>query len=196
MAFMSDISALYASLKLAHLLGAGLVGGGLIGVLLSDLRSRQIPDLRQISFAIHDIPTLYNWFVIPGSVLLLVSGVWLIVLLYSGWEFLRVPWLTGMAFLFAFEFLEANTITRTYLMKLRWITRRALKAGHITAELEAARHAHVPTFMHFLHLPLFLVIVSLGVVRPVTWTLFTSGTVLSVLIATVLSIAVLHTPPE
>ena len=187
---MSRILVLYELLKLAHLVGAGLLGGGLIGVWLSDLRSRQIPDLRQLSGAIHDIPILYNWIVIPGGVLLLVSGVWLIVLLYGGWGFLRVPWLAGMASLFAFEFIEGNTITRTYVKKVRRITGLALKAGHITSELDAARHAHVPTFMHFLHLPLFVVIVSLGIVRPATWTLVASGTIFSLLIATVLSIAV------
>jgi len=181
---------LHELLNLAHLVGAGLVGGGLIGVWLSELRSRRIPDLRQFSVAIHDIPILYYWIVIPGAILLLISGVWLIVQFYGGWGILRVPWLAGMVALFAVELIEGNTITGTHVMKLRRITRRALEAGHITPELEAARHARVPTFVHFLHLPLFLVIVSLGIARPVTWTLFAFGTTLSLLIATVLSIAV------
>ena len=187
---MSDISVLYASLKLAHLLGAGLVGGGLIGVWLSDLGARRTRDLRRFSIAIHDIPVIYNRIVIPGAILLLVSGVWFVVSFYSGWGLLRIPWLAGMASLFVFELLEGSTITRIYLMKLRPITGRALESGHITSELEAARHAHVPTFMHFLRLPLFLVTVSLGIFRPTTWTLFVSGAVVSVLTATALSIAV------
>jgi len=181
---------LYELLNLAHLIGAGLVGGGLIGVWLSDLRSRRLPDLRQFSVAIHDIPLLYYWIVVPGAILLLMSGVWLIVMFYGGWGFLRIPWLAGMASLSAFGFIEGSTITHTYAMKLQRITGLALKAGHITPELEAVRQARVPTFMHFIHLPLFLVIVSLGIVRPATWTLFVSGTAFSLLIATVLSIAV------
>jgi uncharacterized membrane protein len=95
---------LYTLLKLAHVVGAVLIGGGLIGVWVSDLRSRQIRDLPRFS--------------------------------------------------------------------------------------EAARHAGVPTFTHFLDLPLFLVIVSLGVVRPTSWALFVSGTAVSLFIAAVLSIAV------
>lgn len=43
---------LFALLKLAHVLGAVLIGGGLIGVWLSDLRSRQIRDLPQFSEAV------------------------------------------------------------------------------------------------------------------------------------------------
>jgi uncharacterized membrane protein len=176
---------LYALLKLAHVVGAVLIGGGLIGVWLSDLRSRQIRDLPRFSEAVRNIAVFYDGIVVPGAILLLVSGTWLILQFYNGWAFLSVPWLAGMVFLFAFEFIEGNTITRVYFMKLRRITGRALEAGHITPELEAARHAQVPTFTHFLDLPLFLVIVSSGVVRLVSWTLFFSGTVVSLLIAAV-----------
>ncbi len=158
---------LFALLKLAHVLGAVLIGGGLIGVWLSDLRSRQIRDLPQFSEAVRNIAVFYDGIVVPGAILLLVSGTWLIAQFYNGWVILSLPWLAGMVFLFAFEFIEGNTVTRVYFMKLRRITAGALEAGHITPELEAARHANVPTFTHFLDLPLFLVIVSLGVVRPV-----------------------------
>ena len=181
---------LYAILKLGHVLGAVLIGGGLIGVWLSDLRSRQIRELPQFSEAVRNIAVFYDGIVVPGAILLLVSGTWLIVQFYNGWSFLDVPWLAGMVFLFVFEFIEGNTITRLYFMKLRRITGRALEAGHVTPELEEARHAHLPTFTHFLDLPLFLVIISLGVVRPVSWTLFVSGVMVSLVIAAALSIAV------
>jgi len=183
-------SVLYAALKLAHVIGAVLIGGGLIGVWLSDLRSRQIRDLPQFSEAVRNIAVFYDGIVVPGAILLLVSGAWLIVKFYNGWAFLGVPWLAGMVFLFVIEFIEGNTITRVYFMKLRRVTGRALEAGHITPELEAARHAHVPAFTHFLDSPLFLVIVSLGVLRPASWTLFVSGTVVSLFIAAALSIVV------
>jgi hypothetical protein len=35
----------------------------------------------------------------------------LILTVYGGWAFLGMPWLTGMVALFAFEFIEGNTIT-------------------------------------------------------------------------------------
>ena len=181
---------LYALLKLAHIVGTVLIGGGLIGVWLSDLRSRQIRDLPQFSEAVRNIAVFYDGVVVPGAILLLVSGAWLIVQFYNGWEFLSVPWLAGMVLLFAFEFIEGNTITRLYFMKLRRITGRALEAGHVTPELEVARGAPVPTYTHFLDLPLFLVIVSLGAVRPASWALFGYGTMAALLIAGVLSAVV------
>ncbi len=59
-----------------------------------------------------------------------------------------MPWLTGMVALFAFEFIEGNTITRLYFMRLRRVTREAVQRGKVTAELEEVRREHVPTFTH------------------------------------------------
>lgn len=39
----------YALLKLAHILSAILIGAGLIGVWVSELRSRQVRDLAAVS---------------------------------------------------------------------------------------------------------------------------------------------------
>jgi hypothetical protein len=64
-----------------------------------------------------------------GSHPRLASGTWLIVSSYGGWEFLKVPWLVGMAILFAFEFIEGNTITRLYFMRLRRLAQVALVAS-------------------------------------------------------------------
>lgn len=58
------------------------------------------------------------------------------------------------------------------------------------SELEEARRHHVPTFTHFLDLPIFFVIVSLGATRADTWTLFLVGTVLAVTAATVLTLVI------
>jgi hypothetical protein len=68
--------------------------------------------------------------------------------------------------LFAFEFIEGNTITRIYFMRLSRLTRSALDAGHSTSELQRARGELVPTFMHFLDLPLLFLIIALGTTRP------------------------------
>lgn len=181
---------LYAILKFAHILGAILIGAGLIGVLLSDLRSRQLRDLSAFAEAIRNIAVFYDGVVVPGALMLLGSGVWLIAEFFGGWKFVEVPWLLGMVILFGFEFIEGNTVTRVYFMRLRRMTREALEKGEFTAELEAARGESIPTFTHFLDLPLLFLIVALGAMRPTTWTLFFVGLVLAVTVATALTVCI------
>ena len=137
--------------------------------------------------AVRTVVVLYDGLVVPGALLLLGSGTWLIVTVYGGWAFLGVPWLTGMVVLFAFEFIEGNTITRLYFMRLRRLAREAIQHGKVTAELAEARHQHVPTFTHFLDIPILFVIVALGAIRPNTWTLFAVGIGLAVVAAAVLT---------
>ncbi len=177
----------YILLKYAHILGAILIGGGLIGVWVSDLRSRQLRELNGFSEAVRAIAVFYDGVVVPGAIILLVSGTWLIVEFFGGWIFIETPWLAGMVILFAFEFIEGNTVTRLYFMRLRRLTREALKAGRFTPELEKARAEQVPTFTHFLDLPMLFLIVALGAIRPETWTVFVVGLVISVLLAAVLT---------
>jgi hypothetical protein len=94
-----------------------------------------------------------------------------------------------MVLLFAFEFIEGNTITRLYFVRLRRLTREAVGKGGVTPELlEAREHELLATFTHFLDLPLLLVIVSLGVIRPDTWTQAIVGVGVSVLLATALTV--------
>jgi hypothetical protein len=93
-----------------------------------------------------------------------------------------------MVALFAFEFVEGNTVTRLYFLRLRRLCREALALGGITPALAAARGEHLPTFTHFLDIPFFFVIVALGAARPNTWMVFAVGTVLAVLAATILTI--------
>ncbi len=178
----------YALLKFVHVLGAILIGGGLISVWISDLRSRQLRELPQFSEAVRNIAVFYDGVVVPGAVLLLISGTWLIVGNFGGWDFLKVPWLAGMVFLFVFEFIEGNTVTRLYFQRLRRLTNEAMKTGGFTPELERARAEHVPTFTHFLDLPILFLIIALGVLRPQTWTLFVVGTGIALLMATFLTL--------
>jgi hypothetical protein len=182
----------YLVLRYVHLLGLTLMGAGLIGVWYADLRSRQVRDLNLPLFGelVRQIAVFYDGLVVPGALLLLGSGVWLTIAVYGGWAFLGQPWLAGMVALFAFEFIEGNTITRLYFMRLRRLTKAALQHGSVSRELETARREHLPTFTHFLDLPLFFVIVALGAMRPNTWTLFLAGTVLAVVAATVLTVVI------
>ena len=154
------------------------MGAGLIGVWYADLRSRQVRELPLFAESIRQIAVFYDGLVVPGALLLLGSGTWLIVTVYGGWAFLGMPWLAGMVALFTFEFVEGNTITRLYFMRLRRLTTAALAHGSTTPELERARQEHLPTFTHFLDLPILFVIVALGAMRPNTWALFLVGTIL------------------
>lgn len=180
----------YAVLRLVHIMGVILIGGGLLGVWMSDLRSRQCRELPQFSEAVRNIAVFYDGLVVPGALLLLGSGTWLIVQFFGGWGFLNVPWLAGMVFLFMFEFVEGNTITRLYFMRLRRLTREALARGGFTRELDDARTAAVATFTHFLDLPILFLIVALGVLKPGSWTLFAIGAVVALVIASALTMLV------
>lgn len=180
----------YSLLKFAHLLGLTLMGAGLIGVWYADLRSRQVRELPLLAEAIRTIAVLYDGLVVPGALLLLGSGTWLTVTVYGGWAFLGMPWLAGMVALFAFEFVEGNTVTRLYFLRLRRLSRESLALGAMTPALAAARREHVPTFTHFLDIPILFVIVALGATRPTTWMLFGVAMGLAVLGATVLTIVV------
>jgi len=180
----------YEILRLIHFLGLALISGGLIGVFVSDLRSRQLSDLDVFAETVRNIAVFYDGVVVPGALLILFSGTWLIVEFYGGWSFLEIPWLAGMVVLFAFEFIEGNTVTRMYFMRLRRLSRNAVEQGHVTPELSDARQKElVPTFTHFLDIPLLLVIVSLGVIRPDSWLQAIVGSGIALLVATCLTIA-------
>lgn len=177
----------YLILKFTHLIGLSLMAGGLMGVFVSDLRSRQLQDLHLFAEAVRNIGLFYDGLVVPGALILLVSGTWFIISFYGGWDFLRVPWLAGMVALFTFEFIEGNTVTRLYFMKLRRLTRQAVDAGFPTPALEVARAERIPSFTHFLDIPLLLVIVSLGALKPDTWTLAIIGVLVALAVAGVLT---------
>lgn len=173
----------YNLLKFVHILGAILMGAGLVGVWMADLRSRQLRELRQFAEAVRNIAVSYDGLVVPGAVLLLASGTWMIVEFYGGFAFLGIPWLTSMVVLFLAEFIEGNTVTRLYFMRLRRMTRRALEEGGFTPELERERGKLVPSFTHFLDLPVLTLIIALGALKPESWTLLVAGSIIAVVVA-------------
>jgi hypothetical protein len=157
---------------------------------MADLRSRQLHELKPFSEAVRNIAVSYDGLVVPGALLLLTSGTWTIVKFYGGWNFLQFPWLAGMVGLFVFEFIEGNTITRLYFVRLRRLTRSALDAGHVSPELQHARSELVPTFTHFLDLPMLFLIIALGTTQPTTWTLFLAALFASISLATLLVLVI------
>lgn len=173
----------YTLLRLAHVIGAVLIGGGLIAVWLFDLRTRQSRDLCIFEEAARNIFVFYNYVVVPGALILLFSGAWMIIGFYGGWDFLNLPWLAGMVALFAFEFIEGNTITRIFFMRLRRLSSEATSAGRFTPRLEKERGRSLPTFTHFLDLPMLFLIIALGVIKPGTWDLFGFGSIIALVVA-------------
>ena len=173
----------YSLLKFLHILGAVLMGAGLIGVWLADLRSRQHRELIRFSEAVRYINVFYDGVVVPGALILLFSGTWFTYKYFGGWDFLQIPWLAGMIGLFAFEFIEGNTITRLYFVKLRKMTQIALDAGEITKELEEERGKFLPSFTHYLDIPMLFLIIFLGVMKPETWETFFYGSTLAIALA-------------
>ena len=159
----------------------------LVGVWMADLRSRQLRDLRQFAEAVRNIAVFYDGLVVPGALLLLISGAWMIIEFYNGWAFLNMTWLVGMVILFIAEFIEGNTVTRLYFMRMNRITRLAMQTGDFTQELKQERGKLIPSFTHFLDLPILILIIALGSLKPESWTLFFVGLVSSVILATILS---------
>lgn len=178
---------IYNLLKFIHLLGAILMGAGLVAVWLADMRSRQLRELSTFAEAVRTIAVCYDGLVVPGSLLLLVSGGWMIAQYYGGLDFLHVPWLAGMVALFLAEFIEGNTVTRLYFMRLRRLTRQSLQVGRFTAELEHERGKLVPSFTHFLDLPALTLIIALGALKPDTWSLWWAGVIIALAISSLLT---------
>ena len=170
-------------LRFAHLVGLMLMSAGLIGVFVADMRSRQVRDVALFAQAVTFIAVFYDGLVVP-ALLLLGSGTRLIVS-YGGWEFLNVPWLAGMVLLFALEFIEGNTITRLYFMRLRRLARAAVADRRVTRLARARRAACI---VHAL--PRYPDPVGDRVSRctaPERWTQFVIGMAIAILAASLLN---------
>ena len=115
----------------------------------------------------------------------------MIVSTYGGWSlhYVQIPWIAGMVVLFAFEFIEGNTVTRLYFVRLLRLTERSLEEGEFSKDLIEAREATTPNFTHFLDIPLYFAIVALGSTKPTTWLLFFSACGIALVVAVVLTIA-------
>lgn len=74
----------YDLLKFAHILGAVLMGAGLLGVWMADLRSRQLRELVAFAEAVRNVALFYDGLVVPGALVLMASGAWLIAEFFGG----------------------------------------------------------------------------------------------------------------
>ncbi len=178
----------YKTLLACHYLGFLLLGAGLIGVWIAELRSRQTCNLVIIAEACRSVSVLYRVGAFFGALIVIASGVLLVQA--QGVGFLAAPWLVGMWGFALFEFVEGNTITRIHAARMRRLSEAAVQAGHVTAELRQEMGNRLATFTHFLDLPLYFSIVVLGAFRPQTWHLFLAEVTLSFGIALALTIYV------
>lgn len=147
-----------------HVLGVLAMGAGLVGVFVADLRGRMAQDYRSALDAAGLVAVFYDAVVVPGAVLLGTAGGVMVATVYGTSAFAQ-PWLAAMIVLFGLEFVEGNTITRRAFRRVK-----RLAAENAAADFQRARRAWLPSFTHFLDLPILAVIIGLGVFRPMTWT--------------------------
>lgn len=178
---------IYLVAKFAHLVGLTMIASGLIGVFVTDMRSRQLTELKTYAEVFRSTSVFYRGLVTPGGIVLLISGTYLVAEYHGGWEFIKTPWLAGMIVLFAYEFIEGNTLMRFHYRKLNRLIREAEAKGYITRGLERARDDNLTSFSHFLDVPNLMVLISLGAIRPATWMQFFIGLALALVVATILN---------
>jgi uncharacterized membrane protein len=176
----------YALLHLGHVVGAIVLGGGLLAVFISELRAYRTDDLRLFAEAAWYTATFYDGLVVPGALLLGASGLLLKRELGLGW--FDAPWLAGMWGLFLFEFVEGNTVTRVQFRRTLRRSRAALRTGALTPEVRAQARSLLGQITHFLDLPLFLVIVWCGVIRPESWSQVVTAVVVAAIAAALLTV--------
>jgi uncharacterized membrane protein len=157
----------YSALRLAHMVGFIALGGGLLAVFVSELRAYRTADAYRFAEAAWYTATFYDALVLPGAALVGVSGPLLVVELGLGW--FSEPWLVGMWGLFLFEFIEGNTITRRQFRRTLRRSRAVLRTGELTTEDREGARTWLGQITHFLDVPIFLVIVYCGAIRPDDW---------------------------
>jgi Predicted integral membrane protein (DUF2269) len=164
----------HAVLRLLHVLSFVILGAGLIGVLVCDLRARRATTFASMVDAIEALLAFYGRVAVVGSLGVLLSGFSMVFAFY-GWTALQLPWLAGMMVLFVFEFLEGHLIMKLHYVKLQRAVARARTVGHNVPELEQELRARLTTAAHFLDVPNLALIIALGVVRPMDWRFFAFG---------------------
>jgi uncharacterized membrane protein len=157
----------YLLLRLGHVLGFVLLGGGLLAVFVSELRAYRTGDVGRFAEAAWYTATFYDALVLPGAILVGLSGFFLVFELGLG--FFTEPWLVAMWGLFLFEFVEGNTITRVQYRRTLRRSLEALQRGELAEEDREEARTLLGQVTHFLDLPLFLAIVYCGVIRPDGW---------------------------
>ena len=160
---------LYILLKFGHILGFTLLVGGLLAVWVSEFQAYRTTDLKTFAEASRYTAIFYDFLVIPGALTAGTTGFFLVQQLGIG--FFSEPWLVGMWGLFLFEFVEGNTITRFQFRRTLRSSGEASKAGNIlTEEIREDARSLINQIVHFLDIPMTIVIIYCGTMRPDSWT--------------------------
>jgi|OM-RGC.v1.015503668 uncharacterized membrane protein len=178
----------YSLLKFVHVLGFLMMGGGLLGVFISEWRAFATNNLYVFTEAARYTVILRFSLVVPGALVVLISGTILIFHLDLG--FFEEPWLVGMWGLLIIEGFEGNTLTRKHILHSRRLANQAFEAGALSEEVRSRARGPLSIFTHFLDLPIFIVIVYCGVAKPETWTEVVIATVISFAVAAALSMTI------
>ncbi len=173
----------YPILVLAHLVGALLLGAGIVGGIVAGERARRARSLAELLAALRLAARSRQRVLLPGVVLLVASGSWLIAGYHGGWRFLSVPWLAGMVLAFVAESVRANTLARHHVVCLERTAEQARSKGRFTAELDRLRSDRAASFGRLLEATMFVLMLALGVVRPTQWTSVAVGSIVAVLAA-------------
>jgi uncharacterized membrane protein len=164
------------------------LGGGLLAVFVSELRAYRTADAHRFAEAAWYTATFYDALVLPGAVIVGVSGLLLVVELGLG--LFSEPWLVGMWGLFLFEFIEGNTVTRRQFQRTLRRSREVLQAGELTLHAREDARTSLGQITHFLDVPLFLVIVYYGAIRPDGWAHVLAALAAALLATGILTMAV------
>ncbi len=176
----------YLALKFLHIFSLILLSAGVIAAFCTDRRARRSHSVFSIAEACRYERQFGLSLVLPGALLLGLSGTLLVLALDVG--FFGTPWVTGMWILFVFEFLEGNTITFSHGRRRLLLAEDAETRGHITPELQQELGRTIGAFTRFLDLPLGALMISLGIFRPSSWSFFVVGVALSVGAALLLTV--------
>ena len=160
---------IYLLLKFAHFLGFILLGGGLLAVWVSEFQAYRTNEIGVFAESARYTAIFYDFLVIPGAITVATSGFFLVQNLGLG--FFDEPWLITMWGLFLFEFIEGNTITRIQFRKTLRRSQKALIDGQaLNTEIREDARSLINQVVHFLDIPMTMVIVYCGVMRPDNWT--------------------------
>ncbi len=158
---------LYLLSRLLHFAGFIFLGGGLLAVFVSELRAYRASETKGFAEAAQYTAVFYDGLVMPGAIMILISGPLLIDQLGVG--YFSAPWIVGMWGLFVFEFIEGNTITRIQFQRTLRLSKALPQDQPLTEERREGVRSFLGQFAHFLDIPLFSVIVYCGVARPGDW---------------------------
>jgi len=152
---------LYPLLRLLHFAGFISLGGGLLAVFASEWRAYRTDGAMAFAEAARYTAAFYQTMVLPGAILIGVSGP--LLMRHLGLGIFDAPWLVGMWGLFVFEFLEGNTVTRIQFRRTLRLSQALVRSTSLAEEERLGQIAH------FLDIPLFSAIIYCGVMRPSHW---------------------------